>query len=117
MRRPKYILFRSAGIGLLPLLLTICTVTLYAGDEDMSPSAYHVFDPVTGYMITVDPLDEEQQDSAAAADISPELESTVVTDQRAARVSWRYWMAAIALAGGIAVWLHKRRKTHHVTFG
>ena len=105
MRRRKCILFRSAGIGLLPLLLTLCTATLYAGDEDMSPSAYHVFDPVTGYMITVDPLDEEQQESVATDDALSEVEPT-------ARVSWQYWIAAIVVAAGIIAWLHRRRESH-----
>lgn len=105
MRQRKCILFRSIGIGLLPLLLTLCTATLYAGDEDMSPSAYHVFDPVTGYMITVDPLDEEQQDSVVPDEIPPEVEST-------ASVHWYFWIAAIAVSGGIAYWLHGRRESH-----
>ncbi len=108
MRRRKYILFRLPGIGLLPLLLTLWTAALFAGDEDMSPSAYHVFDPLTGYMITVDPQAEEQRDSAAPDDLSPEVDTT-------AAVPWQYWIAAIVVAGGIAVWLRKRRETHNVT--
>ena len=110
MRQRKYILFRLAAIRLLSLVLTLCTATLYAGDEDMSPSAYHVFDPVTGYMITVDPLAEEQQDPAAADDLSSEVDTT-------APVPWQYWIATIVVAGGIAVWLHKKRESHDVTDG
>jgi len=105
VRQRKCTLFRLAGIGLLRLLLTLCTATLYAGDEDMSPSAYHVFDPVTGYMITVDPLDEEQQDSLVPDEILPEIEST-------ASGHWYFWIAAIAVSGGIAYWLHGRRESH-----
>ncbi len=105
MRRPKQILFRLAAIGLLPLVPAFWTATLHAGDEDMSPSAYHVFDPVTGYMITVDPLDEEQQDSVVPDEIPPEVEST-------ASVHWYFWIAAIAVSGGIAYWLHRRRESH-----
>ncbi len=110
MRRRNYFLFRLPDIGLFPLVLTLCAVTLYAGDEDMSPSAYHVFDPVTGYMITVDPLAEEQQDSAAAEEVSFEVETT-------APVPWHYWIATIVVAGGIVVWLRKRREIHNVTTG
>ena len=110
MRQRKCTLFRLAGIGLLPLILILGTLAAYAGDEDMSPSAYHVFDPVTGYMITVDPLAEEQQDSAAPADLPPEVDT-------AAPVPWQYWIVTIVVAGGIAVWLHKRRETHNVTTG
>ena len=112
MRRRKYILFRLAGIGLLPLLLTLGTVTLYAGDEDMSPSAYHVFDPVTGYMITVDPQAEEQ-DSAETGGVPPEVDPTEVTDEPIAPVPWQYWIATIVVVGGFAVWLHKRRESHN----
>jgi hypothetical protein len=98
-------LFGVARGGLLPLILILGTLAAYAGDEDMSPSAYHVFDPVTGYMITVDPLDEEQQDSVVPDEIPPEVESTV-------SVHWRFWIAAIAVSGGIAFWLHRRRESH-----
>lgn len=104
MRKRKFILFRVSSTGLLPLVL-ILGVAAYAGDEDMSPSAYHVFDPVTGYMITVDPLEEEQQDLMVPDDVPPEVESTV-------SVHWYFWIAAIAAAGSITVWLHKHRESH-----
>ena len=89
----------------MPLILIFGTLAAYAGDEDMSPSAYHVFDPETGYMITVDPLDEEQQNSMVADEIPPEVAST-------ASDHWRFWIAAIAVSGGIAFWLHRRRESH-----
>ena len=89
----------------MPLVLMLYTATLHAGDEDMSPSAYHVFDPETGYMITVDPLDEEQQDSSVPDEVPPEDEPTTPD-------SWQYWIAAFAVSGGIAFWLHRRRKPH-----
>ena len=104
MRRRIYILFRVSSAGLL-LLVLILGVAAYAGDEDMSPSAYHVFDPETGYMITVDPLDEEQQVSTVSDDLLPEVEKT-------APGPWQYWIATIVVAGGIAFWLHKRRESH-----
>ncbi len=105
MRRCIYILVGVARGGLLLLVLILGTLAAYAGDEDMSPSAYHVFDPVTGYMITVDPLDEEQQDSLVPDEIPPEVEST-------APVHWQSWIAAIAVSGGIAYWLPRRRESH-----
>jgi hypothetical protein len=89
----------------LPLILILGTLAAYAGDEDMSPSVYHVFDPVTGYMITVDPLDEEQQNSLVPDEIPPDVEST-------ASVHWRFWIAAIAISVGVAFWLHRRRESH-----
>ena len=105
MRRRNHILFRSAGIGLLPLVVVLWTATSYAGDEDMSPSAYHVFDPETGYMITVDPLDAEQLDSTVVDEVPPEIDAT-------ASAHWYFWLAVIVVAGGIALWLHKRRESH-----
>ena len=87
------------------LIVVLGTLAAYAGDEDMSPSAYHVFDPETGYMITVDPLDEEQQDSVVPAEIPLEVGST-------ASVQWHFWIVAIAVSGGIAYWLHRRWDSH-----
>jgi len=96
---------RKRNYILLPLLLGLAT-TLNAGDEDMSPSAYHVFDPETGYMITVDPMDEEQQVSAATDGVPPEVAPTVPG-------TWQYWMVAIAIAAGVAAWLYRKRGSHN----
>ncbi len=111
MRQRKYKLFRLAGFGLLPLMSVLCTATADAGDEDMSPSAYHIFDPVTGYMITVDPQAEEQ-DPTTSDEASPELEPTEVEDGHTTPVPWHYWIVAIVVSGGILVWLSKRRESH-----
>ena len=81
--------------------------SVHAGDEDMSPSAYHVFDPETGYMITVDPMAEEQP---LAEDVSATQDATAVQDEPAAPVSWVYWIGLIVLIGGAIVWLHHRRE-------
>ncbi len=97
MRKRKYIL--------LPLLLAVGTTTLNAGDEDMSPSAYHVFDPETGYMITVDPMEEEQFSATATDNVPPEVKTTALG-------AWQYWIATIVVAGGIAAWLYRRRESH-----
>ncbi|NNC77616.1 MAG: hypothetical protein HKN77_06585 [Woeseiaceae bacterium] len=48
------------------LVAWMAAVPLYAGDEDMSPNAYHVFDPETGYMMTVEPMTEEELAQARA---------------------------------------------------
>lgn len=40
---------------MLALTLLLLAPALYAGDEDMSPSAYQIFDPETGFTITVEP--------------------------------------------------------------
>jgi hypothetical protein len=87
---------------LLSLVLAFWAAALYAGDEDMSPSAYHVFDPETGFMMTVDPTDEEQLDAAPPDVDAPEIEPT-------APVDWRGWIAALLIVGGIVIWLRKKR--------
>lgn len=93
-------------IALLLVMLFVCRV--HAGDEDMSPSAYHVFDPETGYMVTVDPMAEEQP--LAEADVATEDAAAQVQDEPAAPVPWGYWIGLIVLIGGLMVWLHHRRE-------
>ena len=78
---------------------------LIAGDEDMSPNAYHVFDPETGYMMTVDPMSEEELAKARAdgtldrvADLTaaPSPQSTSATTPR-------FWLILLAaFSAGIA---------------
>jgi len=87
---------------LLSLLLAFWAAALYAGDEDMSPSAYHVFDPETGFMVTVDPTDEEQLDATPPDVNAPQIEPTAAID-------WRGWIAALLILGGIVIWLRKKR--------
>jgi len=91
---------------LLPLVLAFWTVTLNAGDEDMSPSAYHVFDPETGYMITVDPMDEEQQ-------VPPVVDEELPAVGPTTPVAWQFWIATLVVATGIVAWLRKSRETHN----
>jgi len=101
--------------GLLFLTALLVTSTLHAGDEDMSPSAYHVFDPETGYMMTVDPLAEEQLDPATpdeAMTVTATNDAAVSALDQAAtpapRQMWGYLIAAIVLIAGIAVWAKSR---------
>ena len=93
----------------LPLVMLLAS-TGHAGDEDMSPSAYHVFDPETGYMVTVDPMAEEQPEPIAE-DVAPtEDAAALVRDEPAAPVPWGYWVSLIVAIGGLIVWLHHRRE-------
>lgn len=58
---------RSLLIALaISLFALLRAPLLIAGDEDMSPNAYHVFDPETGYMMTVDPMSEQELAKARA---------------------------------------------------
>jgi len=92
----------------LPLMMLLAS-TAHAGDEDMSPSAYHVFDPETGYMVTVDPMAEEQPEQSAEEGATRE-DAASVQDEPAAPVPWIYWVGLIVLVGGVIVWLHHRRE-------
>lgn len=88
------------------LSLLLIAFGAQAGDEDMSPSAYHVFDPETGYMVTVDPMAEEQplengDDAPAAA------ESATATDQAAP--PWLYGAGALVVLGALIGVLYRRR--------
>ncbi|MDH3350845.1 MAG: hypothetical protein OEM51_04815 [Gammaproteobacteria bacterium] len=100
--------------SLLFLTALSVTSTLHAGDEDMSPSAYHVFDPETGYMMTVDPLAEEQPDPTpdeAKTETATNDTAVSAVDRAAApalRQMWGYVVAAIVLIAGIAVWAKSR---------
>ena len=93
---------RDKNILLSLVLIFWAAVVVYAGDEDMSPSAYHVFDPATGFMMTVDPMDEEQQVVTPPYVDTPEIEPP-------ASIDWRLWIVALLVAGGIAIWLQKKR--------
>lgn len=87
---------------LLSLVLMFAAGSLYAGDEDMSPSAYHVFDPETGFMVTVDPTDEEQP-AAMLSDVDK------VEVEPAAPVDRRLLIIAIFVVGGLIFWVQKKR--------
>ena len=97
-------------VRIVLLLVTLLVRIVHAGDEDMSPSAYHVFDPETGYMVTVDLMAEEQPEPIAE-DVAPtEDAAALVRDEPAAPVPWGYWIGLIVLIGGLMVWLHHRRE-------
>ena len=87
---------------LLSLVLMFAAGSLYAGDEDMSPSAYHVFDPETGFMVTVDPTDEEQP-AAMLSDVDK------VEVEPAAPVDRRLLIIAIFVVGGLIFWVQRKR--------
>ena len=87
------------------LSLLLIAFVVRAGDEDMSPSAYHVFDPETGYMVTVDPLAEEQPlengDDAAAADSAATADPAVP--------AWLYGAGALVILAALVGVLYRRR--------
>lgn len=91
------------------LLTFVLASPLFAGDEDMSPSAYHVFDPETGYMMTVDPLAEEQPPAAAADNAAVDIDTANLNEEAKTSTAWLYWIAVFVVVAGIAIWLISRR--------
>lgn len=99
---------RKICLSLLCLTAVFMAPASFAGDEDMSPNAYHIFDPETGYMITVESVPEGQQ-------ASPEADVVIARESQADRVEisteprfWTYLLIAILIAGGLAAWKRSR---------
>ena len=110
----QHIAVRKIYVGLLCLTAILITPKLYAGDEDMSPSVYQQFDPVTGYMITVESQPATQQNHAPAV-VAADTSSTSPDDQAESPSQSQYWiylLAAMLLGGGFAAWM--RNKTNAV---
>ena len=105
----QHIAVRKIYVGLLCLTAILITPKLYAGDEDMSPSVYQQFDPVTGYMITVESQPTTQQNHAPAATDA----SLAPTDDQAENPSrslfWIYLLAAMLLGGGFVAWMRNKK--------
>ncbi len=101
--------FCRTGIAVLSMTVLHLAVPLHAGDEDMSPSAYHVFDPETGFMVTVDPLAEEQLqpgiDGAERLDAAGDDRGTIAGEAAApSQQVWLYVIAALILLTAFAIW-------------
>ena len=84
---------------------------LFAGDEDMSPNAYHVFDPETGYMVTVDPMTEAELAKAKADGTLEGIANVTTSDsQQASRPgASRLWIIVLAaISTGITYFAWRR---------
>jgi len=96
--------------GLLCLAALSVAPGIHAGDEDMSPSAYHVFDPETGYMMTVDPMAEEQLQGDTATDAAtPDVAPAAATDTALFSRSWTYLLPALLVIVGVIAWLRRKK--------
>jgi hypothetical protein len=101
-------IFSKFCTGILCLTAILTTPVTFAGDEDMSPNAYHIFDPETGYMITVESVPDGQSISTEtdsnepAQPLGDQSETTRTSD------IWIYLIGALLVAVGLAVW--KRNK-------
>lgn len=82
----------------------------FAGDEDISPNAYQVFDPETGFMVPADSLPDAQQ-GHPPADQTDAGSAAADAGQGSApsRLLPLLLVAVIAMAG-VAVWLRAKRK-------
>lgn len=100
-----------AWIGALVAIVSLA----HAGDEDMSPSAYHVFDPETGYMMTVDPQAEEQIGAQEDALRNPskrgERGSDEATGDAVMSERWIYSAGIAILFVAILAWTVIRRRS------
>lgn len=84
---------------------------LFAGDEDMSPNAYHVFDPETGYMITVDPMTEAELAEAKADGTLDEFANMTSNKppQVTSPATSRFWIIVlVAISAAIAFFAWRR---------
>lgn len=102
-RKPKQF---CPGLFCLAVILA-CSAT-HAGDEDMSPNAYHIFDPETGYMMTVESAPEGQDGTTRAdqgASTEPAHGQTANADEF---VFWPYLVVAVLIAGLLIAWKRTR---------
>lgn len=109
-------IFKKTFISLLCLIAVLATPASHAGDEDMSPNAYHIFDPETGYMITVESVPEGQQSSLEpdafldAGSPDDQIEGTEKSN------AWVYVLTAIVVAVGFTAWKRNREKISGTNF-
>jgi hypothetical protein len=94
-------------LGLAPMLLTI---PVSASDEDLSSSAYLVFDPETGEFVTVQDPNRTQQNHDARDPASASGPTTTAQTNSEGSPFAAGIAAAVALLGAV-VWIQlKRRK-------
>ena len=98
----------------------------FAGDEDMNPTAYSVFDPVTGYMIPVEDPPPQQHTQVNATTQAPTDTATptpqttvdsqamtspnTIADDAKQSPMWMYLIAAALILGGFAAWVRNKGK-------
>ncbi len=95
--------------GIFALASALYVPPVLAGDEDMSPSAYQEFDPVTGFMVTVDPNAEHDSESPKN---STEHESVDSKDKqsrsRQGATGALYVLVLVAAGLGVVLWIRRR---------
>jgi hypothetical protein len=93
------------------LVLLLSSASLQAGDEDISPSAYQQFDPVTGFTITVDPNDPNRQGHSTtdgqSQQSAPATEVAAATEASRPN-TWLYWVIVAIAGAGVLVWIRSK---------
>jgi hypothetical protein len=100
---------RKLRLAASAALLVLLAVVARAGDEDISPSPYQEFDPVTGYMVTVDPAPDQQQGHGPAADEAATEQAAAVAENDGG-FSWLHAAMAAAAMIAAAGLLRRRRR-------
>ena len=92
------------------LVLLLSSASLQAGDEDMSPSAYQQFDPVTGYTITVDPNDPNRQGHSTTDGQSPQTDTAELSaaTEENRPYTWLYWVIVAIAGAGVLAWIRSK---------
>jgi hypothetical protein len=101
-------IYQLLASTLLAVTLMISFVSVQAGDEDLNPSVYQDFDPVTGFVIDVVPPPDDQQAAAQnhAASTSatpPPVASTPATSAVTPEPETSSGLNPLLLTGGILV--------------
>jgi hypothetical protein len=114
--RIKISKFLLAAITILLCLLSLSDVQ--AGDEDMNPTAYMQFDPVTGYMIPIEnppasqhaPATKTTTGPATPAEPATSMKNTQpVRDGRRPYPIWVPVLIGVIAIGMIAALIRKRK--------
>jgi len=112
------------------LVLIFQVIPVHAGDEEFNPSAYQIFDPVTGYFIDVEqPPDDQQaatrsghaastdspgvQDPAIAASITPTQQNTDTSPDVESNTGTLMLAAGLLLVILAGVFAFIKRKGEH----
>lgn len=98
------------------LAALLCAQAVLAGDEDISPNAYQQFDPVTGFMITVDPDAENQQGhppaDAGTADAAANTPPAEPPTRNRLRNWWLYVVVAAVAGALFAGWVRGKARSN-----
>ena len=93
----------------------------HAGDEDMNPTAYHQFDPVTGYMFPIENPPPTKQNHTPLSAANTIVDATITVDPLPnepqdtgqGNLFWLYLFSALTIFAGFAAWIGKKRNLNN----